>query len=111
MSDATTEIKKVRAMHATARLLSERGQPVVLLPAFSFRGAGQDQVMDLLLVPWAHSGGYPTRLFFERPIRDRGRNWTEQYAVDRKWWTPSWNGVPAAFSWREILAAHIRGVA
>jgi hypothetical protein len=111
MIDPNTELERLRSMHSPVRLLSERGHPVVLLPAFSFRAAGQDQIMDLLLVPWAHSGGYPTRLFFERALRERGQNWTEQYAVDRKWWTPSWNGVPATLSWREMLGAHIRGVA
>ena len=110
MSDTNTEFEKLKSMHTNARLLTQGGQPMVLLPAFSFRAAGRDQLMDLLLVPWAHSG-YSTRLFFERAIRERGQNWTEHCFLERKWWTPSWNNVPATFPWREILGAHIRGVA
>ncbi len=51
MIDANTELERLRSMHPPACLLSERAHPVVLLPAFSFRAAGQDQIMDLLLVP------------------------------------------------------------
>lgn len=104
------EIAAVKMMHAAARLLTEGGRPVVFLPGFSFRAAAKDQKMDLLLVPWEHSG-YVTRLFFERPITERGQNWTQHYLIDRNWWTPSYNGVIATLPWREILCAHIRGLA
>lgn len=104
------QFSSLKAMHADARLLTETGQAVVLLPAFSFRAAGHNERMDLLLVPWTHSS-YTTRLFFERAIKERGQNWKEHYVVDRKWWAPSWNGVLATLPWREMLCAHIRAVA
>lgn len=104
------QFDNLKALHANTRLLSETGRPVALLSQFPFRAAGRDQVMDLLLVPWEHSG-YPTRLFFTRAIPERGQNWKQHYVADRNWWAPSWSGVAANLPWREILCAHIRGVA
>jgi hypothetical protein len=66
--------------------------------------------MDLLLVPWSHSG-YVTRLFFERAITLRGQNWQSHRVVERTWWTPSYNGVAPTLPWREMLCAHLRSVA
>jgi len=100
----------LRAMHAAATLLKEGGQPVALLPGFGFVAAGQSQRMDLLLVPFAHSG-YVTRLFFERQIPGRGANWKQHRIAERNWWAPSWNNVPANLSWTQMLSAHLRAVA
>jgi hypothetical protein len=105
-----TEYSALKLLHAAARLLPEGGRPVVLLPAFSFRAAGRDQKMDLLLVPWEHSG-YATRLFYQNAISERGQNWTQHCVIDRNWWAPSYNGVLTTLPWREILCAHIRSVA
>ena len=70
VTDAAKEFAGLKAVHAGAVLLKEGGQPVALLPAFGFTAVGEQAFkMDLLLVPFAHSG-YITRLFFER--QDRG---------------------------------------
>lgn len=105
-----TEFATLTALHSIARLLSEGGRPVVLLPRFSFQAAGKDAQMDLLLVPWEHSG-YVTRLFYERAIPERVQNWSQHVVLSRNWWAPSWNHVPATYPWREILLAHLRAVA
>jgi hypothetical protein len=97
-------------MHETAVLLTEGGQPVILLPAFGFTAADHSHRMDLLLVPFAHSG-YVTRLFFERVIEGRGSNWTQHRLIERNWWAPSWNHVPASMQWTQMLSAHLRAVA
>lgn len=110
MSDPAKEFARLKAMHERAILLKEGGKPVALLPAFNFTAADRRETMDLLLVPFEHSG-YTTRLFFERKIEDRGRNWTQHYVVDNKWWAPSWDKVLACSSWPEILCAHLRAVA
>lgn len=110
MSDPVEEFAHLKAMNENAVLLREGGKPVVLLPHFGFTGAGRGDAMDLLLVPFEHSG-YTTRLFFERKIDGRGRNWNQHRVVDRNWWAPSWNNVPASASWPEILCAHLRAVA
>jgi hypothetical protein len=109
VSDQAKEFASLNAMHAGAVLLTEGGQPVVLLPAFSFTVAGQAQTMDLLLVPFAHSG-YVTRLFFERKIEGRASNWNQHRVVERNWWAPSWNHVPASMRWTQMLLAHLRAV-
>lgn len=110
MSDPAGQFEGVKAMHAGAALLKEGGRPVVMLPAFGFTAGDQAHQMDLLLVPFAHSG-YVTRLFFERQIAGRGRNWTQHRIVERNWWAPSWNNVPETLGWRQMLMAHLGAVA
>ena len=107
MSD---EFAGIKAMHPEAILLKEGGQAVALLPAFGFMAGDVAHQMDLLLVPFAHSG-YVTRLFFERQIQGRASNWKQHRVVERNWWAPSWNHVPAAMSWTKMLSAHLRAVA
>lgn len=104
------EFMRLKAMHGSAVLLKEGGQAVAFLPAFSFAAGSRSATMDLLLVPFAHSG-YTTRLFFEREIAGRGQNWSQHRVVDRNWWAPSWNNVPASSPWREMLCAHLKAVA
>jgi hypothetical protein len=110
VTETAKELDGLRAMHAAAVLLKEGGQPVVLLPGFRFTAADQAQIMDLLLVPFAHSG-YVTRLFFQRVIAGRGANWKSHRVVEREWWAPSWNHVPATLRWTQMLSAHLRAVA
>ena len=73
MTDAAKEFANLKAMHPESALLKEGGQPVALLSGFRFMAGGRPYVMDLLLVPFAHSG-YVTRLFFQRKIEGRGDN-------------------------------------
>ena len=110
MNDPEEEFARLQAMHEPAVLLKEGGKPVALLPAFTFAAAGRAGTMDLLLVPFNHSG-YVTRLFFERQIVGRASNWNCHRVVDRNWWAPSWNHVPATLSWPAMLCAHLRAVA
>jgi hypothetical protein len=110
VSDPEADLIQLRTLHRDACLLKEGGNPVALLPSFAFRAAGQIETMDLLLVPWSHSG-YMTRLFFERALTHRGRNWQSHRVVERTWWTPSFNYVVPTLPWREMLCAHLRSVA
>lgn len=110
VSNPATEFAGIKAMHRGAVLLKESGQPVALLPAFGFVAGEQPHKMDLLLVPFAHSG-YVTRLFFERRIEGRAANWNQHRVVERNWWAPSWNHVPASLRWTQMLLAHLRAVA
>ena len=109
MNDPAEELARLKAMHETAALLKEGSQTVVLLAAFAFTAAGRVETMDLLLVPFEHSG-YITRLFFEHKINGRGNNWTRHRVVDRNWWAPSWNHVPADLPWPAMLCEHLRAV-
>lgn len=110
MTDAAAEFQKVKGLHPDAVLLTEGGNPVVFLPKFSFRAAAANVVMDLLLVPFFHTG-YATRVFFERQIAERGANWRNYRVTDREWWAPSFNNVPASLPWTAILCAHLRDLA
>lgn len=110
MTDATAEFQKVKGLHPSAVVLTEGGNPVVFLPQFSFRGAGANVIMDLLLVPFFHTG-YATRVFFQRQIAGRGSNWRSYQVVNRDWWAPSFKDVPASLPWTAILCAHLRDLA
>lgn len=109
MSDTSANFARLKAMHEAASLLKEGGSPLALLPTFTFFAAGHTETMDLLLVPFQHSG-YVTRLFFEREIPSRGRNWTTHRVADRNWHAPSWNNVPANMPWPAMVCAHLRAV-
>lgn len=104
VTDAAKQFAGLKAMHRPAG-----GRPVALLPAFGFTAGGQPCRMDLLLVPFSHSG-YITRLFFERRIAGRGNNWNQHRLIERNWWAPSWNHVPATMRWTQMLSAHLRAV-
>lgn len=110
MTDAAKEFAGMAAMHLDATLLREGGQAVVLLPKFRFVAGSISHEMDLLLVPFSHSG-YVTRLFFEKKIDNRAANWNQHRVVERNWWAPSWNNVPASMPWTKMLSAHLRAVA
>ena len=110
MSDISKEFSNIKAMHPDAVLLKEGGQPVTLLPRFRFTAGDEAYAMDLLLVPFAHSG-YITRLFFEHKIEGRAANWNQHRVVERNWWAPSWNHVPNSMQWTRMLSAHLRAVA
>jgi hypothetical protein len=111
VSDAAAQLAGLKAMHQDAVLLKEGGNPVALLPAFGFvAGDNNPYRMDLLLVPFAHSG-YETRLFFERKIDGCGANWNQHRVIERNWWAPSWNHVPVSLRWTQMLLAHLRAVA
>ena len=110
VTDPTKQFVGLKAMHAGTVLLKEGGQLVALLPAFGFTAAGNQAFrMDLLLVPFMHSG-YVTRLFFERQIAGRAINWNQHRLLERNWWAPSWNHVPASLRWTQMLLAHLRAV-
>jgi hypothetical protein len=110
MTNVEFQLASLKQICSSAKLLTEGGKPVVLLPDLQFQAAGKTQKMTLLLVPFEHTN-YKTRLFFERQIEGRGQNWKQQRVVDQQWWAPSWQGVPANLPWTEILLAHLRCVA
>ena len=110
MSDPATEFAGLQPMHGSVVLLKEGGQHVALLPAFGFVAGGVSRRMDLVLVPFLHSG-YVTRLFFAQQIDGRGSNWTQHRVVERIWWAPSWNNVPPTLKWTQMISAHLRAVA
>ena len=64
---------------------------------------------DAVLFPHAHSSGYMTRLFTDRPITaPNAKNWNPHNLGGRTWYACSWQGVEAHLPWVEILANHLR---
>lgn len=109
MIDPAAEFAELKRLCPQASMSQEGGNPVVLLPQFSFRSGGSTTCMDLLLHPAEHSG-YTTRLFFERRL-DRGSNWGQHVVAGSQWWACSWNGVPKEMDWPGMLCALLKAVA
>jgi hypothetical protein len=107
--DADAELDTLKPMCEGASLWSEGGQPVAYLPNFRFQTSAGEKMMDLALVPFAHSG-YSTRLFFREIPLQGGLQWTQFTVCGQSWWTRSWNGVPSTLPWIQMLAAHLRSV-
>lgn len=107
--DAATELDTLKSMCPGAAIWSEGGQAAAYLPSFRFQTGEGERTMDLLLVPFAHSG-YSTRLFFKEVPLQGGVHWTQHTVCGQAWWTRSWNGVLATLPWLQILGAHLRSV-
>lgn len=102
-------LDELRALSAGVRPLNEGGIRYFDLPKLTFLSVGQEVTMDALLCLDPHSG-YSTRLFLERPIPERGNNWTAHVIFGRQWHTWSWNHVPATLRPMQILAEHLRAL-
>jgi hypothetical protein len=50
MGHPEAQLAQIQSLHRGASLLTEGGNPVVLLSGFAFRAAGRIETMDLLLV-------------------------------------------------------------
>jgi hypothetical protein len=109
VNDSAVEFAKLKMLHAGAVLHQEGGQPVVLLPKFSFLSGGKGHTMDLLLHPSQHSG-YDTRLFFERQTASAKAGWTSCRVLERGWWAVSWKDVKPSMPWTSMLCEHLRAV-
>lgn len=105
--DTNKEFLDLKSLHESAVLLTEGGNPVVLLPNFPLKVNDRDMRMDLLLHPGFHSG-YVTRLFFKEKVDGKGQNWTPHQVIGRAWWAPSWKEVRAEQPWPAMLCAHLR---
>lgn len=107
--DPDCQLQKIKTLHPGAIQFMESGIPFVFLPSFTFHVAEQEQTMDLLLCPAAHTN-YPTRLFFHSQIPGKGANWNQFYIAGKQWWAHSWQGVEANIPWLKILYAHLEAV-
>jgi len=109
MIDTAAEFARIKSLHPGAVLHQEGGKPLVLLPQFTFVADGKNETMDLLLHPSPHSG-YVTRLFFERQIAARGKNWGQHRLLERMWWTLSYEKVQPDQPWTSMLINHLASV-
>ena len=90
-----------------AEFWEEGGLPYIFFPVLKFVSGDKMLVMKALLCP-AHGGSYPTRLFLENQVPNRGENWKNSRIRGHSWWVCSWKDVPASLPWLAILANHLR---
>ena len=110
MSNPEAELAALIDLCAGTQLLDERGGKIAHLPAFTFDASGAAITQDLLFVP-APLASYPSsRLFFERSVAGRGKNWTTHHLIGRVWHAPSYK-VDTSRSWRDQILQHLQAVA
>jgi hypothetical protein len=105
------QIELLREICPGAQLFDEAGGKVAYMPGFEWPHLTVEQKMDLLLIPFPHSG-YDNRLFFDHQLPP-GRNpsqpvWTQQSAIGRTWMAPSVREIANSRPWREMVAAFLR---
>lgn len=113
MSGPEDQLALLKEICPDARLLDEAGGKVAYLPGFEWTHVGAEQKMDLLLIPFPHSG-YDNRLFFQHQL-PTGTNpqqpgWTQHLAIDRTWWSPSVRGVMSNWPWPQMVSGFLRVV-
>jgi len=101
------QIDSLRSLSPDASLIADAGIDYIYLPKLRVKTGNDTQTVDALLCPAKHSG-YTTRLFLEKPIQKRGKNWSVHSILGRTWHTWSWNNVPENLSLMQILSAHMR---
>lgn len=108
MSDVSKQLALVRGAYPKAELWSEGGRNYVYIAGIQFESRAGKVRADALLCPGEHPG-YPTRLFLSRKIEGTGANFNSNAVIGgRSWNAASWDNVPAALPWLEILASHLR---
>lgn len=108
MTSEADELAALIKIVPHARLETEAGSSVVLLPQMRMRTPDGVETFDAVLCPRGHSG-YVTRLLLDRRIASRSNlNWQEVTALGRQWHTWSWANVSADQPWVKILAEHMR---
>lgn len=102
-----TQIDSLKPLSPEVSLISDAGIDYIYLPKLKVRIENVIQTVNALLCPVKHSG-YTTRLFLDKPIHERGNNWSIHSILGRTWHRWSWNNVPDNLSLMHILSAHMR---
>ena len=110
MSIHQTELASIRHLCTGAQLIDERGGKLAYLPTFTFQAGGVSITQNLLFVPQPLANYNSSRLYYERPIAGRGRNWSTRHIVGRLWHTPSYK-VDSSCGWRDQILQHLQAVA
>lgn len=107
MTDPDKELARLRQLCPKAELWAEGGRPIAFLPQVDFPVGKGRATCDLLLWPFEREG-YQTRLFLSAQVAaPRVNNWNTFYIQGRQWHACSWQGVPSALPWIDVLANHL----
>jgi hypothetical protein len=90
-----------------AKEMLEGGFVYVHLPTLKLPNGCVPGEVEGLLRPGAGPDGYETRLFLSATFPNKGQNWTTHRILEKTWYTPSFNYVPANLRLVEILANHL----
>ena len=114
MSAPEEQIELLRDICPGAQLFDEAGGKVAYLPGFEWPHLGVEHKMDLLLIPFPHTG-YDNRVFFAEQLPPGPSapqpQWTSRTAIGRNWMAPSVRGISNDRSWPEMLAGFLRVIA
>jgi hypothetical protein len=90
-----------------AKEMPEGGYVYVYLPALKLPIGCEPREVEGLLRPGPGPDGYETRLFLSAAFPNKGQNWTTHRILEKTWYTPSFNYIPADLRLIEILANHL----
>lgn len=102
-------LEELKLVCGEVSLTTECGTEFAFLSNLMLPAGCTPAVTSALLCLGQH-GGYSTRLFLPAIVPRRGANWTQHVVAGRRWYTWSWNQVPASLRPAEILAEHLRGL-
>jgi len=85
---------------------SDGGCTFVSIPILKLGADGVETEYAALLCPQSHSG-YLTRLFLNRQVPEKGRNWNSFPILGGTWWSCSLQGISPDQSYLSILLAHM----
>ena len=108
MSGNNDKLADLRAICSEVCSLLDGGKEYFSLPQLKIPSDGSFIQMDALLRPGEHSG-YPTRLFLEKPLLNKGKGgaWTVHQICGRTWHTWSWRNVPETLPLPQMLLEHL----
>ena len=106
MGKEPDELEELQALCPGAVEMTEGGIRYVFLPSLRLPTGG---VVEALLQPQA-GNGYTTRLYLAAQVSGKGSNWTQFRALEKIWWTWSWNNVPDTDRLAQILAQHLQAL-
>jgi hypothetical protein len=89
--------------------IEQNAQPFLYMEGLRLPAGCEPAAVDALLALHGRDG-YPTRLYLQSPIRQRGANWSVVCLLDRTWHTWSWKDVSANQRVAQVLAEHLRGL-
>lgn len=104
MGQSPDELAEIQELYPGAKEMFEGGARYIHIPSLKLPDGS---VVEALLQPQPGNGGYVTRLYLPAPVPEKGANWTPFRALEKQWYSWSWQGVPETDRMAQILAQHL----
>jgi hypothetical protein len=112
MSYPADQIAALKGYCSKISLLTEGGQPYLLLEGLQLPNGCDPASCDALLRPWQGAEGYPSQLFYSVQVKSSyARNWNvfNVRLCERNWFAFSWRVSLSSPMLADILVGHLTG--